>query len=513
MKLLESKFNNFRCFIEYPIQYGIQTTVFIGKNGTGKSSILSGIRRGLSFMFAKPKNFPKNLAISNNTKVQTFKKLEANFNTISRIYEYPIQNDFVGFFDNTQINWSILKKTMNGGLTTTLYNDALNTVLGYYNNNPIGKLPVLAVFADSFPHKKINFGTKVRKIISQDLLPRDLGYYAWDERTNCAELWLTRFYKVANYTKDLKNEIEQIDEQIIFYQNSIYRKYEQDEHQVPLWEKKIEERGNKIDDFERKIYDLIIKLNFLKNDKRNFIFNKERAFIENKILVFTKPIYDDYNFINKEFELYRIAVTRPADLKNYTLEFSFNDGRVIAFETLPMGYKRIFSLVIDLAYRCYILNEDSESEGIVLIDEIELHLHPTIQQEILQRLQKTFPKIQFIVTTHSPLVISNFKADENNKIIKLEHDGNKYWNQTLENIYGIDYTTGLMDIMGAKYRASSIDNLIDSIVILASRNRNEDAEKIKRELYAIVGEDNDHIKSEIDTRIEMNKNKSNGEFK
>ena len=85
------------------------------------------------------------------------------------------------------------------------------------------------------------------------------------------------------------------------------------------------------------------------------------------------------------------------------------------------------------------------------------------------------------------------------------HDGNNYWNEEVENIYGIDYTTGLTDVMGARYRASSIDNLIDSIVILASRNRLEDAEKIKKELYAIVGENNTHIKSEIEGRIEMNK--------
>lgn len=498
MQLLESKFNNFRCFKEYPIKYGVQTTVIIGKNGTGKSSILSAIRRGLSFMFASPNNIPRNLAISNNAKVQTFGKLEANFDAISRTYGYPIQNDFKGNFNNEPIDWTILKKTMNGGLTTTLYNDALNTVLSYYNNNLLGKLPVLAVFADSFPHKIINSGTKVKKLIQQDILPRDLGYYAWDERTNCIELWLARFYKVSNYTKDLRNEIEQFDEQLFLYQKRIDWKDEYDEHQVPEWEDKIE-------DLSKKLSNLKSTLNSLKSDKRNIIFNNERAFIENKILEFTKPISEEYDFINKEFELYRIAVTRPADMKNYTIEFSFNDGRVIAFEKLPMGYKRIFSLVIDLAYRSYILNENSESDGIVLIDEIELHLHPTLQQELLQRLQKTFPQIQFIVTTHSPLVISNFKADEKNKIIKLERDGNNYSNQTIENIYGIDYTTGLMDIMGAIYRPSTIDNLIDSYVILKIHNKEDESKKMWEEIFKLVGVGNKKIEEEINAKIEANK--------
>ncbi len=480
MQLIESTFNNFRCFKEYPIKYGIQTTVFIGKNGTGKSSVLSGIRRGLSFMFASPNNFSKNLAISNNAKVKSFGKLEANFDTISRIYGYPIQNDFKGSFNNEPVNWSLVKKTMNGGLTTTLYNDALNTVLRYYNDNLIGKLPVIAVFADSFPHQKFNFGTKVKKIIAQDMLPRDLGYYGWDERTNCIDLWLTRFYKVANYTKDLKNEMEQVDEQLFFYQKRIDWKDEHDEHQVPEWE-------NKIEGLEKKLSDLNSKLNSLKSDKRNLIFAKERNFIENKLMKFTKPISVEYNFINKEFELYRIAVTRPPDMKNYTLEFSFNDGRVIAFETLPMGYKRIFSLVIDLAYRSYILNEDSESDGIVLIDEIELHLHPTLQQEILQRLQITFPFIQFIVTTHSPLVISNFKADKKNKIIKLEHDGNNYWNEDVENVFGLDYSTNLSEIMEVSPRSSTIDKYINAYLFLFGKNKLEEAEKMLDKLKDYLG--------------------------
>ena len=167
MHLKGSTFNNFRCFIDYPIKYGTQTTVFIGKNGTGKSSILSGIRRGLSFMFAKPNNFPKNLAISNNTKVKSFDKLEANFDPLSRIYRYPIQNDFTGNFNHQIIKWSIVKSAMNGGLKTTKYDNSLKTVLNYYNDNLLAELPVTAVFADSFPHQKINFGAKVGKQIGR----------------------------------------------------------------------------------------------------------------------------------------------------------------------------------------------------------------------------------------------------------------------------------------------------------------------------------------------------------
>lgn len=471
MQLIETTFNNFRCFKEYQIKYGIQTTVFIGKNGTGKSSILSGIRRGLSFMFAKPKNFPKNLAISNNAKVKSFGSLEANFD-ILRSFSYPIKNDFKGNFNNSSINWSLLKKTMNGGLTTTQYSEALNTVLNYYNENPKAVLPVLTVFADSFPHEKINFGTRVKKIINQDVLPRDLGYYGWDERTSCIELWLSRFFKVSNFEKDLNDEITAI------------------KSQINLWEGKFKDaEGNdnsKLNSIHSSISKLKERLGYLHSDERGNRFNNERLFIENKLMEFTKSISEEYGFINKEFELYRLAVNRP-EKKNFTLEFSFKDGRIIAFETLPMGYKRIFSLVLDLAYRSYILNENIESNGIVLIDEIELHLHPTLQQEILQRLQKTFPKMQFIVTTHSPLVISNFKVDGNNRIIKLEHDGNTYSNEYVENVFGLDYSTNLSEIMEVAPRSSTIDKYINAYLILFGKKKEKEADLMLQKLKDYLG--------------------------
>lgn len=472
MQLIESRFNNFRCFKEYPIKYGVKTTVFIGKNGSGKSSILSAIRRGLSFMFAKPKSFTRNLAVSNNAMVKSFGKLEANFDPLSRSFSYPIKNDFTGNFNGEPIKWSLVKLTMNGGLTKTLYSEALNKVLSYYNNNLIAELPVLAVFADSFPHEKINFGQKVRKIIGQDILPRDLGYYGWDERTNCIELWLSRYIKVSNFEKDMSDEIRAI------------------QSQLSLWQKKIKDAedndDSKLNSIHTSIAKLNDRLNYLHSDERSNRFANERLFIENKLLEFTKPLSEEYNFINNEFELYRVAVNRP-DKRNFDMELSFKDGRVISFETLPMGYKRIFSVVIDIAYRCYILNENTDSNGIVLIDEIELHLHPTLQQEILIRLQKTFPKIQFIVTTHSPLVISNFKADATNKIIKLKHDGNNYSNADVKNVFGLDYSTNLSEIMEVAPRSSTIDKYISAYLYLSGKKKETEAGLMLQKLKEYLG--------------------------
>ena len=61
----------------------------------------------------------------------------------------------------------------------------------------------------------------------------------------------------------------------------------------------------------------------------------------------------------------------------------------------------------------------ADIQAIVLIDEIDLHLHPSLQRALVPRLRRTFPKVQWIVTTHSPLVVANFDANE---IIALDRD-------------------------------------------------------------------------------------------
>lgn len=78
---------------------------------------------------------------------------------------------------------------------------------------------------------------------------------------------------------------------------------------------------------------------------------------------------------------------------------------------LSSGEKSLLGLVADLTRRLYLANTEGDllhGEGIVLIDEIDLHLHPKWQREVLTKLREIFPNVQFVVTTHSPLVLSSF---------------------------------------------------------------------------------------------------------
>ena len=91
-------------------------------------------------------------------------------------------------------------------------------------------------------------------------------------------------------------------------------------------------------------------------------------------------------------------------------------GEKFNIAQLSDGEKCYISLVSDLSRRLAIanpiLNNPLEGEGIVLIDEIELHLHPQWQMEVIAKLKKTFPNCQFFITTHSPHVVSDIKKEQ-----------------------------------------------------------------------------------------------------
>lgn len=85
---------------------------------------------------------------------------------------------------------------------------------------------------------------------------------------------------------------------------------------------------------------------------------------------------------------------------------------------LSDGLRMMAEMVCEIAYRCVVLNAHHardavrNSKGIVLIDEIDMHLHPTWQQNVVSDLKKAFPNIQFVVTTHSPFIVQSLKSHE-----------------------------------------------------------------------------------------------------
>lgn len=104
------------------------------------------------------------------------------------------------------------------------------------------------------------------------------------------------------------------------------------------------------------------------------------------------------------------------DEQEDTLLLRDTDGNSLPFMMLSDGVRNMVGMVADLAYRAVILNPQlgkdilEQVPGIVLIDEIDLHLHPKWQRRIVEDLHRTFPKIQFIATTHSPFIVQSLHS-------------------------------------------------------------------------------------------------------
>ena len=82
------------------------------------------------------------------------------------------------------------------------------------------------------------------------------------------------------------------------------------------------------------------------------------------------------------------------------------------------GYRNMIGMIADIAYRCIKLNPHlgvnalKETNGLVLIDKLDLHLHPSWQKAIVKELTTSFPKIQFVATTHSPFIVQSLAKDQ-----------------------------------------------------------------------------------------------------
>ena len=104
-------------------------------------------------------------------------------------------------------------------------------------------------------------------------------------------------------------------------------------------------------------------------------------------------------------------------IESHRFEMNVGAGKLrLPAVWLSQGYQAVISLVADIIGNVWV-DAGAEvalddMEGIVLVDELDLHLHPTWQTEIVAGLKRAFPNMQFIVTTHSPLVLAGCKADE-----------------------------------------------------------------------------------------------------
>jgi len=155
------------------------------------------------------------------------------------------------------------------------------------------------------------------------------------------------------------------------------------------------------------------------------------------------------------------------------------DGVKLNVSQLSQGEKSMMALVGDIARRLAMMNQSLdnplEGDGIVLIDEVDLHLHPKWQRTLIRQLSETFPNCQFVLTTHSPLVISDAK----DVLCYVLNDGELHEHNGL---YGLDANQVLLEVMDTDIRNSEVQQRLNRLMERLQDGDLEEAKKLFAEL-------------------------------
>jgi predicted ATP-binding protein involved in virulence len=180
----------------------------------------------------------------------------------------------------------------------------------------------------------------------------------------------------------------------------------------------------------------------------------------------------------------------------------------LALDQLSGGYRVMLALVIDLARRTAQANPHLgaaaiDVTGVVLIDEVDLHLHPRWQQRILPDLLRAFPNVQFVVTTHSPQVLTTVQPHQ---IVILERQASKITAGAASSSYGAESGRLLEEILGVDQRPPAEENEFTeklrryANLVAQDRGEEDDALRLRRELDAISPQDPGLIRLDMEIR-------------
>ncbi|MBQ8221120.1 MAG: AAA family ATPase [Bacteroidaceae bacterium] len=429
MRIDRVQLHNYRNYKDCTVDFGSEVTIFIGKNGAGKTNLIKAIKQLLSFVFSRRKDEPQfQFIASSDRNVISFKPLDARYGKdedegeTEYNYHYPIVNTlYATLGNNERLNWTFEKDALTKGLKDSFYKKANLKFWKTYDNGK-SELPVFAYFSDSYPHVNLQLSTTIKAMLeSGNPLPRNAAYYKWDDDKNCTEIWLQYF--IMKYKKSR-----------------------------------------------------------LQNDEKATRFIDA---IRTVLVKCSKPV----SVYNPDMDIALRDILLDFRGKNEVVVVEYDNGTRIPFTELPTGYLRFFSIVLDIACRGYLLNENCNPDGIVLIDELDLHLHPSVERTILKRLRTTFTRIQWIVSTHSPLVLSAFEQkDGSNIIYKIYRNETEVVFSPIANMQGVDASSGLKYTMDTPDDDSRLNDYKEAYDFWKSKGDKEKMSNIKEMIKNVVGE-------------------------
>ena len=404
---------NYRCFEDIEVKFNKDYTIFVGVNGTGKTSVLDGIAIGLS-------GFIKSLS---GTDIKRTTKYDARISTfysgkrLQTVSNFPVSVETNATIDSKVLTWRRIISS-EGGRISSNKDDMIET-LAY------------------IMHEDVNEGN------INVILPV-IVYYGTDRLRNLnviknsinAEVTINR---LNGYDSCLSSAID-------------YKLFTNWFEEMTLIELQTGEKVPELDVVKSAIQD---SYGILMGDK--------------------EACKIDYQVKSKEIEISRLVN---------------GNTEIIPIRMLSDGMRSVLVMVGDIAYRMATLNPDlsenitKDTPGVVIIDEIDMHLHPTWQRRIIQALRTVFPRIQLITTTHAPSVINTVTSDHLRVL-----SGYKVDNITTET-YGKDNNGIVKSVMKVNERPDNVVSLFNQFYILLNQTQYVKAGEILDKLEEII-DDND----------------------
>jgi len=391
MRIKKLSLRNFRNYSELKINFSDSNfVVFVGPNGSGKTSILDAIAYCLAHQSGQLSSDRDDYSIE-----CSLKKIDIKNGEKSAI----VKSDLL--IENKDIIISESKSIDENGVSyDVIPKDYFSEVRKYLLVNPLDvKLPLLIYYRANRTSQINNTNVKSHTYYNKRLSGYQFSFSESNSAFNLFENWYLNLENIENEQK-IKNK-----------------------------DFNYEIQGLKLIRFA--IVEFLKRIN-----NANYSNLRGERMIDKNIQFHTESTGNGYLTITKGDTPLRLS-------------------------QLSMGEKMVLYIVSDIARRLVILNDfdnlSLHQSGIVLIDELELHLHPEWQRSIVNALKKTFPGLQFISTTHSPQILSNLT---DNEILILEKE--KYYNPST-NPLGRDTNGILEEVFDVSDRPTEVKILIDRI--------------------------------------------------
>lgn len=403
MRLNSIQLLNYRCFSDITVRFDADFNVLAGANGSGKTTLLKGISESLAALVGYLPNTQALMSLNDESDVR-FEMVEQQGRfRFERRYPVVIRARAVAFGEEMQ--WELTKKN------ALAYAEILGRLPGTAALEKSGSIPTL--------------GSPSR--ISDFTLPV-AAFYRANRHWNSREISEVAAATARNSRMDAYAN----------WQDSSF-----DAGALLTWviSKSLEraqssaQSGKKFDEIE--------------DDELALVNSALSAALEG-----AKGLY--YDLLQKSL-MVRWERAAAAGVPE------------TPFANLSDGQRAIVGLVVDIARRMCLLNPHlgaqviRETPGIVLIDELDIHLHPKWQRAITRGLRAAFPCVQFIAASHSPQILSELQPTE---IIVLEPGATSH----PEASYGLDSSSILEEVMMAKSRPAEIAALLETIYDSLERN-------------------------------------------